>query len=276
MSSRPSRRPTIVDRLKKLFKPTRPATVPTQLPEAVESQRAPTSPKSRLYPLGNRSEGNIAHKWSLSTKTNNKSSVSLGQLPTPAKGAKWYIPNETTLFPLPAPGHSALRSQPVSPITPSQGRARYPSLSTSVSSHGTSDLHTPNSTLESRPPQQLHLWIPEPKPKPGIITTPGFDDPGFPTAAAYRDRDGDRNGDGDGEGDGIYLNPYNDRDGNDGEGDSDRGDREAREGPDSAPATKLGNLGLRKLELRSSVWIRNEVESIHDEEMKRLASLAFL
>jgi len=245
MSSKLSRRPTVVDRLKKLFKPTRSSTLPlpskssSPVSIATESQRAPTS---RIYPLGNRSEGNIASKLSF-TKTN-ASSASLGRRRRPAKGEKWYIPNETTIFPLPAPSHSALRSQPVSPITPTLGRERRPSLSTSVSSHGTSDLHTPNSTIETRPPQS---WIPN----SGTIS-PEYNAK-FPIVCR----------------DGKYFNPYDDREAQ-GEG-PERGSAIGHGGEDAdTKLEKVSDLGLRSLG-----WIGNEVEAIQDEEMRRLASVAF-
>ena len=258
MSSKPSRRATIVDRLKKVLKPTRASTLPASSPstpfvsDAVESRRTPAP---RIYPLENKSEDNVARKWPFGRA--NKSSVSLtssaslGQQPRRAKGARWYIPNETTIFPLPAPTHPAFHSQPISPISPissSRGHTRRPSLSTSASSHGSSDLHTPKSAVESRPSQ---LWIPQ----SGAIT------PGYGQTTAYRD--------------GNYFCPY---------------DKEGREGPEFSPVSFSSGNGIGRsaegvgtkpkkglnLELRSHGWISKEVEAIEDGEMRRLTDLAFL
>lgn len=258
MSSKPTRRATIVDRLKKVLKPTRSNTLPARsssspsASKAVESQPAPAS---RMYPLENKSEGNVARKWSFAKS--NKSSTSLGQRPQPSrtKGGRWFIPNETTIFPLPAPTHPAFRSQPISPISPdspyqpispispTQEHVRRPSLSTSASSHGTSDLHTPKSAIENRPPP---LWIPK-----SDAITPGYDQT---TAFGY----------------GFSLSPY---------------DMEARVGPEFSPAPsgKLFRPSVdtrhRKpsnLELRSPGWICKEVEAIQDEEMRRLTEMAFM
>jgi hypothetical protein len=125
---------------------------------------------------------------------------------------------------------------------------RQPSLSTSVSSHGTSDLHTPNSTVENRP----QIWVP----MSGTIIP--SDEHKSPTAGR----------------DGRFFDPD--------------GDREAGEGPESASASSGHALGrgeevvetklekIPHLELRSPGWIQNEIAGIEDEEMRRLASLAFL
>jgi hypothetical protein len=260
MSSKLSRRRTVVDRVKKLFKPTRSPTLPLPAKPSPHVSMAPEfqhAPAPRIFPLGNRSEGNIACELSrtntnASSKTNASSSLSLGQRPRPTKGGKWYIPNETTIFPLPAPNHSAIRSQPLPPTSPSQGRERAPSLSTSTSSHGTgtSDLHTPNSSVENRQPQ---LWIPD----SGTITPACY--PKSPVA--YRD--------------GTYFTRYDDG-------------GETREKPELAAASRGSEIGhndkavdtnlgrVPGLELRSPGWIWNEVEAIEDGEMKRLAEVAFL
>jgi len=130
----------------------------------------------------------------------------------------------------------------------------------SASSHGTSDLYTPNSPL-ARP--QLALWIP----------TSGTIDPDYGQKVPTGCRDG------------IYFD-LPDEDG------------ELREEPESAPVTsgaavdhdtardrgsgehadvRLGKVPtLLPLELRSSMWIRNEVAGIQDDETRRLATLAFL
>ena len=251
MNSKRSRRPTIVDRLRKLFKSPKSSATPPSSPFSSVADQAQIAPASRMYSLGNRSEGNTAHKWSFAKR--NASSASIGRQPRQAKGAEWYIPNETTIFPLPAPRHPALRSHPASPITPARAHVRRPSLSMSASSHGTSDLHTPSSTVESQP----QLWIP----KSGTIV-PSYEQK-LPTPCR----------------DGIFFDhfdPYDAEAAGDGP-ESARdpsgiatgiatGEEDAFKTPENAPT----------LDLRSSIWIRNEVAGIQDDEMRRLASLAFL
>ena len=275
MSSNRPRRLTLVDRLVKVLKPTKSSLPPSSsplsrldVPVAVKDQGAPPP---RIFSLPNKSDRIIRHKRSFAFAQTNASSASVGHLQPPGNGTQpWYIPNEATIFPLPAPRHPAFRSQSKTPATSSShGHERRPSL-TSGLSHATSDLHTP---IVARRPR-LTLWIPE----PGTVS-PGREQ-GFPTGCR----------------DGIYF-------------DLPDGDSEDREGPASAlggvtadrsVASNDASDGvsddaseyssdeedvdtkpekvppLLPLELRSSFWIQNEVAGIQDEEMRRLATLAFL
>ena len=262
MSSNRPRRPSIFDRLVKVLKPTKPPLSPSSSSQsdvfmAVKAQRAPAP---RIFSLQNKSERNIARKRSFAKS--NASSASLGLVQSPAAAAQpWYIPNETTIFPLPAPHHPAFRSQPKTPATSSHGHERRPSLSPSARSHATSDLHTPNSPVASRP--QLTLWIPE----SGTVR-PGHEQK-IPTGCRdgmYFDLPG-----GDGEdGEGPASAPVSSGDAV-GRG---AGCDEPNEGDRVTEPEKI--LGFLPLELRSSFWIQNEVAGIQDEEIKRLATLAFL
>ena len=285
------RRLTIVDRLVKFLKPPKssmpspsvsPAS-PSHVFVAVKAQRVPAP---RLYSLDNRSERNITNKRSFAKA--NASTISLG-LPSRQSNAAqaWYIPDETTIFPLPAARHPAFRPPPLptptpTPATPAPApapatqpahhvRVRPPSLSVSASSHTTSYLHTPNSaTVDGETRPQLGLWIPE----PGTIDQEYAQK--FPTGCR----------------DGVYF---------------DLSDREEEEGEGSEAAVAPSASGedvdidhvplygeaspieyeyvsrmsdepptLPPLELRSSVWIQNELAGIQDGEMRRLAALAFL
>jgi hypothetical protein len=268
------RRLTIVDRLVKFLKPPK-SSMPSPSPSpsspshvfvAVKAQRAPAP---RLYSLENRSERNITNKRSFAKA--NASTASLG-LPSRQSNAAqaWYIPDETTIFPLPAARHPAFRPLPPipttpSPATPAHVRVRPPSLSVSASSHTTSYLHTPNSaTVDGETRPQLALWIPE----PGTIDQEH--EQKFPTGCR----------------DGVYFD-LSDREEGEGEG-SEAAPSASGEDIDHAPpygeASPIEYVSrmsdepptLPPLELRSSVWIQNELAGIQDGEMRRLAALAFL
>ena len=256
----------MLDRLVKVFKPTKSPLPPSPSPQSyvpvvVKAQR--DLPPPRIFSLQTKSERNIALKHKRSFAKSNASSASLGRLDSPAEAAQpWYIPNETTIFPLPAPRHPAYHPQPATPATSSHGHGhgleRRPSLSASAFSHATSDLHTPHSPVATARPPPLALWIPE----PGTVS-PGCEQK-FPTGrrdGMYFDLpDGEEDGEGP-ESASVLSGDAVGAECNESSGEADE--------PEKVPA-------LLPLELRSSFWIRNEVDGIQDDEMRRLATLAFL